>query len=111
MTGTAATFAATRAAGRAALVGYLPVGFPTVPGSIDAFRALVDAGVDVIEVGVPYSDPVMDGPVIQRAADQALERGVRVADTFAAVETIAGAGVPALVMTYWNLVDRYGVDT
>lgn len=98
------------AAGRAALVGYLPVGFPTLAGSVDAVRAMVDAGADVVELGVPYTDPVMDGPVIQRAVDAALAGGTRVRDTLTAVEQVAGRGAPVLVMTYWNLVLRYGVD-
>jgi tryptophan synthase alpha chain len=96
--------------GRAALVGYLPVGFPSVPGSVAAVRTMIDAGVDVVELGMPYTDPVMDGPVIQRAAEAALAGGTRVRDTLAAVEQVAGRGAPILVMTYWNLVLRYGVD-
>ncbi|WP_163275963.1 tryptophan synthase subunit alpha [Cellulomonas iranensis] len=95
---------------RAALVGYLPVGFPSVPGSARAARTMVEAGVDVVELGMPYSDPVMDGPVIQRAVDRALAQGTRVRDTLRVVEEIADAGAPVLVMTYWNLVLRYGVD-
>lgn len=106
----ASTFAACRADGRAALIGYLPVGYPTLPDSLDLFRALVDGGCDVIEVGIPYSDPTMDGPTIQAAADHALRHGVRVRDVFAAVETISAAGGKAVVMTYWNPVLRYGVD-
>ncbi len=96
--------------GRAALIGYLPVGFPTVAGSVEAVNTMVDAGVDVVELGVPYTDPVMDGPVIQRAADAALAGGARVRDTIDAVEKVSGRGAPVLVMTYWNLVLRYGVD-
>lgn len=99
-----------RADGRAALVGYLPVGFPTVEGSIAAMKVLVDSGVDIIEIGVPYSDPVMDGPVIQDAAVRALAAGVRLGDVFTAVREVAGAGAGALVMTYWNPVLRYGVE-
>lgn len=102
-----------RAQGRAALVGYLPVGFPDVPRSIDAALAMVDAGVDVVEVGVPYTDPVMDGPVIQRAAEAALAAGTRVRDVLGLVEAVAqqsGGRVPTLVMSYWNPVLRYGVD-
>jgi len=99
-----------RAEGRSALIGYLPVGFPDVPGSVAAVRAMVDAGVDVVELGLPYSDPVMDGPVIQRAVERALAGGVRVADTLRTVEAIAGTGVPVLVMTYWNPVVRHGVE-
>lgn len=99
-----------RAEGRSALVGYLPVGFPDVPGSVAAVRTMIEAGVDVVELGIPYSDPVMDGPVIQLAVERALAGGVRVADTLRTVEAVAGAGVPILVMTYWNPVMRYGVD-
>jgi tryptophan synthase alpha chain len=96
--------------GRAALVGYLPVGFPSVEGSLEAMRVLVDSGVDVVEVGVPYSDPVMDGPVIQDAAVRALEAGVHLTDAFKATRAVVDAGAGALVMTYWNPVLRYGVD-
>ncbi|WP_159805359.1 tryptophan synthase subunit alpha [Cellulomonas citrea] len=98
------------AEGRPALIGYLPVGYPSVPGSVDAVRTMVDAGVDVVELGVPYSDPVMDGPVIQRAVEAALAGGTRVHDSLVAVEQVAGRGAPVLVMTYWNLVLRYGVE-
>jgi len=110
MTGVAATLAKARGENRAALVGYLPVGFPTVDGSIEAMRVLVEAGCDVVEVGVPYSDPLMDGPVIQHAAEAALQRGSRLSDVFTAVRAVADAGAPALVMTYWNPVVRYGVE-
>ncbi|MFG1923793.1 tryptophan synthase subunit alpha [Cryptosporangium sp. NPDC048952] len=103
-------FSKAKADNRGVLVGYLPVGFPDVAGSLDAMKAMVDAGVDVVEVGVPYSDPVMDGPTIQAAAEQALRNGVRVKDVFKAVEAVASAGAPALVMTYWNPVEKYGVE-
>lgn len=96
--------------GRAALVGYLPVGYPSLAGSVDAVNAMVDAGADVVELGVPYTDPVMDGPIIQRAVDAALAGGTRVRDTLTAVERVAGRGAPVLVMTYWNVVLRYGVE-
>lgn len=103
-----------RAQGRGALVGYLPVGYPDVPISLAAVRALCgDAdspGVDLVEVGLPYSDPVMDGTTVQRAGTRALERGVRTRDVFSAVEAATATGTAAVVMTYWNLVDRYGVD-
>ncbi|MDK8435405.1 MULTISPECIES: tryptophan synthase subunit alpha [unclassified Brevibacterium] len=108
---TATTLDAVAEAGRkAALIGYLPVGFPTVPGSIEAMVELVRSGVDIVEVGLPYSDPGMDGPVIQRAAEQALDGGVRTKDVFSAVAAIAEAGGTAVVMSYWNLVLQYGVD-
>lgn len=107
-------FQAAAAQGRKALVGYLPVGYPSVTGSLEALRALCGTdeapGVDLVEVGLPYSDPMMDGPVIQRAGTAALERGVRTRDVFAAVEAVRAAGKPAVVMSYWNLVDRYGVE-
>ena len=110
MNGVGAVLAKTKSEGRAALVGYLPVGFPDVQGSIDAMVAMVQAGVDIVEVGVPYTDPLMDGPVIQHAADVALKGGTRLKDVFTAVRAVADAGAPALVMTYWNPVLRYGVD-
>ncbi|MDR1431436.1 MAG: tryptophan synthase subunit alpha [Propionibacteriaceae bacterium] len=101
------------AEGRKALIGYLPVGYPDLPGSLRALRALCgdggEPGVDLVEIGLPYSDPMMDGPVIQTAGTRALERGVRVKDVFAAVQAVREAGKPAVVMTYWNLVDHYGV--
>jgi tryptophan synthase alpha chain len=110
VSGVGAVLAKTRAEGRAALVGYLPVGFPDVAGSIEAMVAMVEAGVDIVEIGVPYTDPLMDGPVIAHAADVALQNGTRLADVFTAVRAVADAGAPALVMTYWNPVLRYGVD-
>jgi tryptophan synthase alpha chain len=108
--GVAPTLARCAEQGRAALIGYLPVGFPDVPTSLEAMRVLAGAGVDVIEVGVPYSDPLMDGPVIQHAVAAALKGGARVDDAFAAVRAVVDAGAPALVMTYWNLVERRGVE-
>ncbi|HWV26557.1 MAG TPA: tryptophan synthase subunit alpha [Aeromicrobium sp.] len=102
-------FAQTRAEGRAALVGYLPAGFPTKQQSIAAVEAMVAAGVDLVEVGLPYSDPVMDGPVIQAAADTALAAGTRIADVLDIVRA-ASAVAPTVIMTYWNPVERYGVD-
>lgn len=94
---------------RTALVGFLHIGYPDVTTSLSALRELAGA-CDLVEIGLPYSDPVMDGPVIQRAGTSALARGVRTRDTFAAAEAVAGAGGNAVVMTYWNLVENYGVD-
>jgi tryptophan synthase alpha chain len=107
---TSTAFDRARSESRAALVGYLPAGFPDVQGSVEAMRAMVEGGCDVIEVGLPYSDPVMDGPTIQAAAQQALEAGTRTADVIRTVEAVAATGVPTVVMTYWNPVERYGVD-
>ncbi|MFC4555352.1 tryptophan synthase subunit alpha [Georgenia faecalis] len=99
-----------RARGGSALIGYLPVGFPDVATSIDAARTLVDHGADVVELGLPYSDPGMDGAVIQAAAQAALDRGTRTRDVLHAVEQVAATGAAVVVMTYWNPVHRYGVD-
>jgi tryptophan synthase alpha chain len=106
----AAALDAAREQGRAALVGYLPVGFPDVEGSVAAVKAMVAGGVDVVELGLPYSDPLMDGPLIQHAVDAALKAGTRTRDVLAAVEQVAATGAAVLVMTYWNPIDRYGVD-
>jgi tryptophan synthase alpha chain len=108
MSGVAEAFGKAAADNRAALVGYLPAGFPSVEGAIEAAMAMAGAGADVIEIGLPYSDPLMDGPVIAEAVHQALSSGTRVADVLRTVERVA-AEVPVLVMTYWNPVDRYGV--
>lgn len=94
-----------------ALIGYLPVGFPTLDESVEAAVALVENGVDVLELGLPYSDPVMDGPVIQAATQQALANGFRLTHGFEAVRRItARTDAPVLIMTYWNPVMQYGVD-
>lgn len=99
------------AAGRSAFVGYLPVGFPDLDTSIAAAITLAENGVDIIELGPPYSDPVMDGAVIQEATTTALAAGFKMADLFTAVRAITAAtDVPVLVMTYWNPVLQYGVD-
>lgn len=109
MTAVGAALARASDEGRAALVGYLPAGFPTVADSIRLVEAMVAGGVDIVEIGLPYSDPVMDGPTIQRAAEVALAGGIRTADVFDVVEASA-AVAPTLVMTYWNPVERYGVQ-
>ncbi|MEU6644186.1 tryptophan synthase subunit alpha [Saccharomonospora sp. NPDC046836] len=110
MTGLQELFGRTRAEQRAALVGYLPAGYPTVEESKNLLAATIDAGADLVEVGVPYSDPVMDGPTIQAAADTALKNGFRLKHVFEVVESVAARGGRAVVMTYWNPVHRYGVD-
>lgn len=102
---------AAHADGRGAFVGYLPIGYPDLDTSVEAAVALAEAGADVLELGPPYSDPVMDGPVIQEATGAALAAGFRLRDTFTAVRAIAErTDVPILVMTYWNPVVQYGVD-
>jgi len=110
MTALSDALAKARADNRAALIGYLPVGFPSVDVSIEAMRALVAGGADVVEVGIPYSDPVMDGPTIQRATEPAVRAGVGIRDALRAVAAVADAGAAAVTMGYWNQVERYGVD-
>ncbi|WP_210505664.1 tryptophan synthase subunit alpha [Naasia sp. SYSU D00057] len=110
-TSVAAVLAERRDAGTGALVGYLPVGFPDLATSIDAAVALVENGVDVLELGLPYSDPVMDGPVIQAATQQALANGFRLRHAFEAVRGVRErVDAPVLLMTYWNPVVQYGVE-
>lgn len=109
MTALATTFEKAKADGRAVLVGCMPAGFPTVPGAIASMREMVAAGVDVVEVELPYSDPVMDGPVIQQASDIALAGGVRIRDVLASVEAVAATGAPVVLMTYYSPVEKYGV--
>jgi tryptophan synthase alpha chain len=103
-------FADLKAEGRAALVGYLPAGYPSVEGSKELFAALVAGGCDLVEVGLPFSDPALDGPVIQHATQQALSGGFRTRDVFSIVESVTAAGGRAVVMTYFNPVLAYGVD-
>jgi len=103
-------FTEARAEDRGALIGYLPAGYPTVDRSVDLMNAMVEGGCDLLEVGVPYSDPVMDGPTIQAAAETALRGGTRLRDVLSVVERVTAAGGRAVVMTYFNPVLRYGVD-
>jgi tryptophan synthase alpha chain len=101
--------AAARAEGRAALIGYLPAGYPTVEDGAAAMVAMVEAGVDIVEIGLPYSDPLMDGPTIQAAVEVALQHHTSTDDVLASVRAVAETGAPALVMTYWNPILRRGV--
>ncbi|GII90370.1 tryptophan synthase subunit alpha [Sinosporangium siamense] len=110
MTTLASVFEKARAENRAALVGYLPAGFPTKEGAIAAATAMVEAGCDVIEIGLPYSDPLMDGPTIQDAVHRSLLNGTRIADVMHTVEGVAKTGAATLVMTYWNPVYIYGAE-
>lgn len=105
----AARLAAARAEDRSALVSYLPVGYPNVEASVAAMAATVAGGADVVEIGVPYSDPGMDGPTIQRAVDVAVRSGVGMRDVLRAVEGVAAAGGVPMVMSYWNPIERYGI--
>lgn len=103
-------FGRARAENRSVLIGCMPAGFPTVDDSIASMIAMHEAGCDVIEVELPYSDPVMDGPVIQRASDIALAAGVRTRDTLKIIDAVASAGATVVLMTYWNPIEKYGVN-
>jgi tryptophan synthase alpha chain len=108
---TARKFEANQNAGRSTLIGYFPIGYPTLQASIDAAIAMCQNGVDVLELGVPYSDPVMDGLVIQEATGEALANGFKLSQVFEAVSAVTKAvDTPVLVMTYWNPVMQYGVE-
>jgi tryptophan synthase alpha chain len=103
-------FTRVRSENRAALIAYIPAGFPTEEGCKKVIQAFVDGGVDAIEIGFPYSDPVMDGPTIQAAADKSLSQGTGAKEVFAALKCATDLGVPAVVMTYWNPIEKYGVE-
>lgn len=105
-----AMFAKTRKENRAALIAYLPAGFPSQQGCKDAIAALAQTGVDAVEIGYPYSDPVMDGPTIQQAADISLKGGTGANEVFATLKFAHDVGLPAVVMTYWNPIERFGID-
>jgi tryptophan synthase alpha chain len=105
------TLARAKRENRAALIGGMPAGFPTVDGGIAAITAILDSGADVVEVGLPHTDPVLDGPVIQTADDIALRGGVRIGDLIRTVrEAHRATGKPVLVMSYWNPIARYGIE-
>jgi tryptophan synthase alpha chain len=99
-----------KAENRAALIAYLPVGYPDVDASIAAIVAAVEGGADIVEIGIPYSDPGMDGPVIQQAVDVAVRAGVGMRDVLRAVEAVAAAGAVPVPMSYWNPIEHYGVE-
>ena len=110
MTQLDSVMAKVRAENRAALIAYIPAGFPSQAGCAKAIQALAAAGVDAIEIGFPYSDPVMDGPTIQAAADRSLAQGTGAKEVFQALKVATDAGVAAVVMTYWNPIEKYGVE-
>jgi tryptophan synthase alpha chain len=91
------------------LIGYVPAGFPTIDGAKQIIKAMVDGGVDAIEVGFPYSDPVMDGPTIQAAADKSLANGTSAADVMETLKYAASLA-PSVIMSYWNPIEKYGVE-
>ena len=105
-----AAFAKAKSENRAALVAYLPAGYPSIDGAVECIAAMVEGGVDIVEIGLPYSDPVMDGPTIQEAVDISLATGTRTTDVIDTVNRVAALGVPALVMSYWNPIEKFGVS-
>jgi tryptophan synthase alpha chain len=110
MSTTEQTLRANRSNG-GSLIGYFPLGYPTLEESVEAAVAMCESGVDVLELGIPYSDPVMDGIVIQEATETALANGFKLKDTFDAIrEVTSRVSAPVLVMTYWNPVMQYGEE-
>lgn len=100
-----------REANKGSLIGYFPAGYPTVRESTEALIAMAENGCQVLEIGIPYSDPVMDGPVIQRATELALANGFRIADVFQIIRDIRSVSkVPILVMSYWNPIIAFGLE-
>ena len=105
------TLARAKLQNRAALITYMTAGFPAVDEGIAAIKAMLNSGADIVEVGLPHSDPVLDGPAIQAADDIALRGGVRIADVIRTVrEAYQATGKPVLVMSYWNPIDKYGAE-
>jgi tryptophan synthase alpha chain len=105
------TLLANRESGKGSLVGYYPAGYPTLKDSVDALVAMSENGCDILEIGVPYSDPVMDGLVIQVATEEARAAGFVLGDLFEVIRQVrARVDTPLLVMSYWNPVLRFGVE-
>jgi len=105
------TFKRLRAAGTVGLVAYVTAGDPTRERSLDVLRAVDRGGADVIEVGVPFSDPLADGPVIQRASERALKAGTTLPGVLSMIEAVrADIAAPIVLFTYANPVVRFGLD-
>lgn len=98
-----------RTANRAALIAYLPAGFPDKKKSIEILQTILENGADLVEVGLPYSDPLMDGPIIQQAVEISLEQKTSIDDCFEVVEQVAQLNKPVLIMSYYSPIDKYGV--
>jgi len=95
---------------RAALIAYLPAGFPSFEGSIAIMKEMANSGVDIIEIGVPYSDPLMDGPTIQAAVDIALEHKTGINEVMKTVSEVSKSGVAVLTMSYWSPIEKWGIS-
>ncbi len=98
-------FAKAKSENRSLLIGYVTAGFPNKSKTAEVIEAMIAGGVDLIEVGIPYSDPVMDGPVIQKTSEAAITNGFKISDVF---EVVSSSKVPTYVMSYWNPIERYG---
>jgi tryptophan synthase alpha chain len=97
--------------GESALIGYFPAGYPTLEASVEACVAMCESGIDILELGIPYSDPVMDGLVIQVATEEALTNGFKLSMFFDLLKQITTrVSTPVLVMSYWNPIMQYGVE-
>jgi tryptophan synthase alpha chain len=106
------TFSRLRTAREGALVAFLTAGDPSPELTPDLIRTIAEAGADVVEVGIPYSDPLADGPVIQASSQRALDRGVTPPSVLAMVRAArALTGAPIVLMTSYNLVLQYGLAT
>ncbi|MDZ4768665.1 MAG: tryptophan synthase subunit alpha [Chloroflexota bacterium] len=107
-----AMFTRAKADGRSAFLPYFPIGYPDYDASLDAIRAMAAAGVDGFEIGIPFSDPLADGPVIQAATQKALENGMTVRRCLEAVRSLREEGIdqPMLMMGYVNPLLAYGVE-
>ena len=105
------TFARCKAEGKAAYVAYLTMGAPTLEKSFAAAETLLGEGVDILELGVPFSDPVADGAVIRAAANRALANGVTLADVLAGVSGLRARhpDTPVVIFTYYNILYSYGL--
>ena len=105
------TFMRCKAEGKAAYVAYLTMGAPTLEKSFAAAETLLGEGVDILELGVPFSDPVADGAVIRAAANRALANGVTLADVLAGVSELRARhpDTPVVIFTYYNILYSYGL--
>lgn len=110
MTSLKETFTKAKSENRAVLIAYLPAGFPSLDGSIQIINEMFQNGVDVIEVGVPYSDPLMDGPVIQEAVDIALNHKTGIKEVMHVVKKVSGNNKPVLTMSYWSPIEKWGIN-
>jgi tryptophan synthase alpha chain len=103
-------FETTKKEKSAALISYLPAGYPNQKSSAKVIKAMIDGGVDAVEIGFPYSDPIMDGPVIQAASEEAIKNGAGVEEVFDLLLTTSTSGTPSLIMSYWSPIKKYGVS-